>query len=222
MGKEDIGNPESMTSKEEVKFDKYKVLFKNLFDELKRKNKIKLSRHKDVGNFINIMKTLDAQGINHNLIIEIIKDKKISDEFISINSKYGFNEFNYTKQYLFQSIHMFNSSTEVLKLLLIIILDLKNEKQTLGQILTLLQGKKYAPINGKTLKSKIDLDLRNSFSHNFYWIDENRLMVSKYSSLKEPFELKIVDLMKKGKDINMLFQAFIKVFADKSKTNFFD
>jgi len=218
--KNKIGNPESISQKEEIELEKDVKLFQELFQELKDNKKLTKPTNR---NFIELINFIDEQGKIHNFIFdEIILNKEKGDRFMSEIKKFGFEEKYFTKIILLNMIQLFNSNTEALKTGICSILALDDKKITLGCLIKkILTKKDFASKSIKKLNNKIDLELRNGFAHNLFWNVGPKIFYCKDIELKNPKELKLEELIIKFKNTNILFQSFLLVLSGRSGKKYF-
>lgn len=223
MQPNEIGNPESVTEKEAKFFDKMKMKISNLLDNLKTKGYIEKPSKSQIDTFIKIMTMNDRHATIYNLLTEIIKYPETRQKFLNCSRTYGITESNFPEMYVFTMIANFNRQTEGFKLAFLIMLKksfwVRNkDKMTLWQLCNELKEKSDM---ASDIIKELELVLRNVFAHQTYWFENGEVHYCDDASLQNTKALNMGELMLKTKHQNIVFQAFLRVFAEKVKSGFF-
>lgn len=113
----------------------------------------------------------------------------------------------------------FNRQTEGFKIAFLIMLDFqRNDTQTLGQLINNLN--KSSTFSYDVTK-ELELILRNTFAHQTYWFEKGELFYCENVSFQNINSINLGTLMQKAKRQNIIFQVFLRVFAEKIKDGFF-
>ena len=205
----EIANPNEISKTEAELFDIIKKNTHELLEALRANGNLKKPTKEQIDNFVKIIE-LDIIDSNcYNSIVKVFEDKEKAKK---IEKEID----NFPNLYIRLIICNFNKFSELFRITFLLILKEKQDT-TLGGLINNLK-KSNLP---KDLIERIDVKLRNSFSHNTYWISNGKLFYCDNASLQNPKEMKISRLMQISKKQNILYQAFLRALAEKSKEGFF-
>lgn len=218
----EVGNPESVTQTEAIFFDEMKTKISDLLDDLKNKNYIEKPAKDKLSCFIEIMKMNDKHSEIYNILINIIEKEDKTKQFLKYSEEYGITGNKFAEMCAFTMIDGFNRQTEGFKLAFLIILKksfYKNkDKMTLGQLIIELNNKSNF---SKHITNRLELKLRNVFSHQTYWFDGDNVKYCDDASMQNINKINLSELMKKSKEQNIMYHTFLRVFVEKIKSGFF-
>jgi len=223
MQPNEIGNPESVTTTEARFFDEMKEKIGKLLGDLKTQKYIEKPTKTQIDIFLKIVNMNDRHSKIYNNLTEIFKERDRTEQFLECSSKYGITKDNFPEMYVFIMIANFNRQTEGFKLAFLIMLKKlfsarDKDKMTLGQLCGELDKKSTF---SKEVTKELELVLRNVFAHQSYWFENGKIYYCEDASLQNVQTLDIDKLMMKAKRQNIVFQAFLKVFAEKVRVGFF-
>lgn len=223
MQPNEVGNPESVTATEANFFDEMKIKISNLLNDLKSKGHVEKPTKSQIDSFLKIMDVNDRHSKIYNHLTEILKNSESTKQFLDGSSKWGITKDNFPEMYLFTMVSSFNRQTEGFKLAFLIMLKKSfwvrdKDKMTLGQLCCELNKKSDVAFD---ITKELELVLRNVFAHPTYWFENGKVHFCEDASLQNPKTLELGELMLKTKRQNIIFQAFLRVFAEKVRSGFF-
>lgn len=225
----DSDHPELMTKKEQAIWKKMYNIYGSIFTELKSKGLIRTTFTPNERNMLKVIEDANKFFAPYNALVNLYnRDSKFAmEDFYKDVQKYGLD--NKILPYLFMqlAISTFLINAEQFKNTLLSLLvkrkiskEVKiHNKMTLGQLLNAIE---IVAKNGKSLKSQIDLELRNALTHGLFWFEAGGMLTyatdNSFATIKQ---ISLKDLILKTKDHNIIFQCFLRFIADRHKEGFF-
>lgn len=208
-----------MSPTEKELFVLMKGAFHALLDELKEKGMIKRPTPQQLDTYVLLLKSSDEGSLTINTLTNLFPDR-VAD-FVKTTETFGLNATNFPTLFMRLIISSFNTQSELLKLGLMILLSPNSKIKptaTLGKLKVQLQ-EKCATV--EDIFKHLDIELRNAFSHQTYWFSEQKLFYCEDTSLSSPKTMELGELLIRRKKQNVVFIAFVHVFAEKAKSGFF-
>ncbi len=199
-----VDNPEYMTDKEWVFFERCELLVSGLIKELHKDGFLK--NLKDLPkNQPNTIDTYSRFKKAYNMFVGVFKEPEQIKKFIESNNEFGFDQKNLP--YLFVSVVLghYIIHTEMFRNLILTILKFEEPFRpvmTLNQLFNEIE--KTSTYFGSEIKKLFMGKLRNSLVHLTFWIDGDDLYYCDDMKLENPLKINIYEILIEVKKIAIL------------------
>lgn len=196
-----------MGPKDKQLYKKYKKIIIALINDLNKKHLLK-KPHGGDKDILRIMRRMNDSGEAINNLYHLI-EPKIWPKFVKDMKKYKLTEPNLLNIYITLTVHQMLDLYELLKKLILSILERKKHKsvrisgkETLGGIL----DKINVIMPGNKFDGCIDKKLRNALGHGWYWIENDKFYYKTTNGLI--LNLSFGEFYVKFRKLNLLTDCF--------------
>jgi len=201
----------------------------DVFSDLKRKGYLRPTlESKQRKDFPEIFRTSDGLFEVFNMLFTIpdVKGEFVygrNKEFVEHNRKYGFNEKGYVNLLLSESLSVFIRNVELFRSSFLFVLETTKRprkkkrggrkefyhRMGIGELLNRLVS--ICGSNGKKIRDKVDVKLRNGLTHGLVWMDGLTLHYSEDITFTEIKKIRLDELWKNARDQSKVTQSLIKL-----------
>lgn len=196
-----------MGPKDKQLYKKYKKIIITLINDLNQKHLLK-KPHSGDKDILRIIRRMNDSGEAINNLYHLI-EPKIWPKFVKDMKKYKLTEPNLLNIYITLTVHQMLDLYELLKKLILSILERKKHKsvrisgkETLGGIL----DKINVIMPGNKFDGCIDKKLRNALGHGWYWIENDKFYYKTTNGLI--LNLSFGEFYVKFRKLNLLTDCF--------------
>ena len=171
--------PSGLSKQEQTYWSNIENLTGNLLDELKKgwwlRNEAELAApdsNKALGQMLEISARFNGHMATAKALNDAFQSKNIQLTNCLVELGVGFTQDNVGNAWAYDMFSLFIESTEMLKNHLLVVLRTNKNpfkpRMTLGQLFTAI--KNVCPQYGSQFATEVNVELRNAFSHDLYWM----------------------------------------------------